>query len=125
ELARRVADGYQRYLTAFPEAGAQLAMLQNAADVLTQAGDEYAAGQAYARAAQLLDEDLPGKRDALYEAVVRFQDAVADEATPHAHRVISRGALRRAGSELLRFRLPAERERRVKFAMATTYYGEG
>ena len=43
----------------------------------------------------------------------------------HPDRVIARGAMRNAGTELLRYPLPKGQKRRVKFAIALTYYDEG
>lgn len=125
-FAAEVATGYRVYLETFRGANKYADMVLNAADVLTIADISFEAGQRFLQAANLID-DPKQKQEALYHAVVRFQEGLDKTSTraDHPDRVIARGAMRNAGTELLRYPLPADQKRRVEFAIALTYYDEG
>lgn len=124
-VAREIARGYEEYLAAFPGSEATVDMVQNLADVLSRLGDHADAGLRYAQAADLLEDDK-ARGDALYDAVVEFQksmDRLIER--KQVERVVVRAALRRAGARLLKRKLPGDKQRTVKLAMAQTYYDEG
>lgn len=124
DRARSLAAAYEGYLDAFPTSSHVPAMLLNLAEVQSKAKHPFEAGRRAAEAAQLVDAKQ--KKTALYDAVVYFQDSLADTADPSKfRRVAARATLRQVGSQLLDYDLKPERERRVKFAMAQTYYDEG
>ncbi|MGF1465117.1 MAG: hypothetical protein ACFCGT_03200 [Sandaracinaceae bacterium] len=124
--AGSVARGYASHLDTFPQSEEGLAVLQNLVDVLGISGQQYEAGRRSLELADRLEEG-DEERDALYDAVVAFQEALGDEGPPldPRQRVGARGALRLAARQLLAYELPEERQRRVKFAMALTLYDEG
>jgi len=129
--ARRVADarelvrGYRAYVDTFPGSEESVPMLLNMADVASTAGMHFEAGQRSLQAARMLDAGEE-RRDALYDAVARYQAALQEETSPeHRERVLARAALRSAAMDLLRFQLDDEQQRRVKFAIAESYYDEG
>lgn len=126
-IASELAMGFRAYLDSFAEADARVEMLLNAGDVRVAAGDHYLAGRRALQAAMLLEEPDAARRDALYDAVVRFQEHLRQDPTAVGHlaRSLARAALRKAGTELLRYELPRERERLVKFAIASSYYDGG
>jgi tetratricopeptide (TPR) repeat protein len=124
--ALQIAAGYESHFLTFPEGEANLALRQNLVDTYTAAGRPFDAGQTAVRVAAELEEgDV--QRDALYDAVVAFQEALGPEAPalPPSRRVAARGALRRAAAGLLAYDLEDDRTRRVKFAVALTLYDEG
>ena len=125
-FAKELAIGYRVYLETFRDADAYADMVLNTADVLTIAEQSFEAGQRFLLAAGLLDAPKD-KQDALYHAVVAFQEGLDKTSTraDHPDRVIARGAMRNAGTELLRYPVPKDQQRRVKFAIALTYYDEG
>lgn len=124
--ARSVAAGYESYLAVFEGSPEAIAMLQNCADVLVIAERPFEAGERSLEVAQLLPSETEEHRDALYDAVTSFEAALGPEATTsRPARSIARAGLRRAGGELLRYPLDPERDRRLKFALALTYYDEG
>lgn len=125
DRATTLARAYEVYLDTFPTSEHVPAMLLNLADVHSKAKNPFEAGRRAAQAAQLV-EDEDQKKNALYDAVVYFQDSLADVTDPSKYRrVAARATLRRTGSELLEFDIDPDKERRVKFAMAETYYDEG
>ncbi len=122
--ALRVARGYQVYVDTFPAADARADMLLNMADVLTQAGDPLEAGLKALEASELLEKDR--RREALYDAIVHFQESLdVVGGRRQFERVTARASLRRAAAQLLAFDLDADKERRVKYAVAQSYYDEG
>ncbi|MEO1267980.1 MAG: tetratricopeptide repeat protein [Myxococcota bacterium] len=123
--ARVVANAYQTYAETFPNSPELANMLLNQTEMLTKAGDHLAAGLAAARASDLLG-DGPERQTALYDAVVAFQTSLDQPVDRRRYeRVTARAALRRTARELLRFPLEPDRDRRVKFAIAQTYFDEG
>ncbi len=125
-FAKELAIGYRVYLETFRGADLYSDMVLNSADVLTIAEQSFEAGQHFLLAAGLLDTPKD-KQDALYHAVVAFQEGLDKTSTraDHPDRVIARGAMRNAGTELLRYPVAKAQQRRVKFAIALTYYDEG
>jgi tetratricopeptide (TPR) repeat protein len=65
------------------------------------------------------------RQDLLYDAVVFFQDFLDGESPFPEDRVVARASLRRAASDLLKFNLTKDKARKVKFAIAQSYYDEG
>lgn len=118
--------GYRVYLDTFVGSEEYADMVLNAADMLSEAKIPFEAGQRFLQASSLL-VDPKQREDALYNAVVRFQEGLDKNSTEkdHPDRVVARGAMRNAGTELLRYPLKKDQERRVKFALALTYYDEG
>lgn len=127
EAAAKLALGYRAYLRSFPQAAARVDMWLNAADVYALAKDPFEAGNSALRAAEEVGEQTPRGQDALYNAVVHFQTALgpADGVRDGRRRVLALSGLRRSGHALLQRPLDTERERRVKFAVAETYYWGG
>lgn len=132
-LADAVAGAYRAHLDAFPEAEQRVAMLENLGEVLSVRGDDFGAGRAYLEVADG-SADGPGRSDALYDAVTHLQAALDRQGErSRLERVVARAGLRRAGSALLGVAgdtsqpagLDPERARRVKFAIAQTWYDEG
>lgn len=124
-FASQVADGYAVYLSNFPDASEYQPMLLNAADSYYVAGRFYESGLRSLEAASRI-QDEEERKDVLYDAVVRFQDALgADSDADHLDRISARASLRRAAMALLRFPLDPEKLRRVKFAVAQSYYDDG
>jgi tetratricopeptide (TPR) repeat protein len=125
ERARALAQAYGVYLDTFAGSEHTAKMLLNLAEVSSEARNPFEAGRRAAQAAALLEED-DAKKNALYDAVVYFQESLQDVNDPSKYRrVAARATLRRAGSELLRHAITPDKERRVKFAMAQSYYDEG
>jgi len=130
QLAREVAASYRTYLATFPEAARRPDMTINLSEVLASLEEYYEAGRRALEAAGMKKEGVDQK-NALYDAVVHFQEALADRADDEAadgdgfERVSARASLRRAARHLLDYKLPDQRDRRVKFAVAKTYYNEG
>ncbi len=125
EAATDLSVGYAAYLDAFPSAEKHLAMTLNAADIFADAGELYQAGQYSLSAASGLEGEK--KRDALYDAVVRFQDSIHGKAArgAYADRYLAPSALRYAAVRLLRFPLNKQQRLRVRFALAESYYDQG
>lgn len=123
--AASVARGYARYLETFNEIEAASEMLLNYADVLATSGRPFDAGQVLLEAAARLEGD--SARDALYDAVGRFQAALStrDDEDSWGDRDILPAALRSAAAQVLRFELSEEQQRQVRFALAQSYYDEG
>jgi tetratricopeptide (TPR) repeat protein len=125
ERAKTLADAYEIYLDTFAGSEHTAKMLLNLAEVSSKAKNPFEAGRRAAQAAGLLEEEK-AKKNALYDAVVYFQESLQDVSDPSKYRrVAARATLRRAGAELLAFDIAADKERRVKFAMAQSYYDEG
>ena len=124
--AERLADGYQSYLDTFPDSRWLPEMLLNLADVLNEARQPLRAGVRANQAAQLLPASSDRRKDALYDAIVYFQESLDRESDRgQFERVTARAKLRRSGAEFLEFEIDEERERRVKFAIAQTFFDEG
>jgi len=120
-----LARGYHAYTHAFSDFPKHTEMLRNMSAVLVTADRYYDAGQRSLQAAHASKEKQ--RKEALYEAVVRFQKALrpdASDADLHS-RVVARAALRRAGAELLREKLDADQALKTKFAIAETLYQDG
>ena len=125
-LRAQAAAAYVAHLQAFPESEQRLAMLENLADALADLQFHFEAGRRYVEAAGMYAADAPERREALFDAVVHFQESLqTDGPTGRMQRVVARAGLRIAGGELLAGALPAERARKVKFAIAQTFYDEG
>jgi tetratricopeptide (TPR) repeat protein len=125
ERARALADAYNIYLDTFSDAEHTAEMLLNLAEVSSKARNPFEAGRRAAQAAELVEED-EAKKNALYDAVVYFQESLQNVNDPSKYRrVAARATLRRAGAELLGYEISADKERRVKFAMAQSFYDEG
>ncbi|MBA2665277.1 MAG: tetratricopeptide repeat protein [Bradymonadaceae bacterium] len=124
-LALQLAHAYGVYADTFPQADQLAPMLLNMAEVLVIAGEELDAGLRALQAADLLEEG-DERKNALYDAVVNFQASLSKEIGRRQYdRVAARAALRRAGHALVSFDLDKDRRRRVRFAMAQSYYDEG
>ncbi|MEE2789313.1 MAG: tetratricopeptide repeat protein [Myxococcota bacterium] len=124
KVARQVALAYTVHVQTFPAHEQTTAMLQNLVDVLTDAGDDFNAGRRALQVADRLSKG-PSKDDAWYDAVVNLQSTLARQSGRLA-RVVSRAGLRKAGAALVGIKtLPADRARKVKFAIAQTDYDEG
>jgi tetratricopeptide (TPR) repeat protein len=123
--ARTVAGGYERYLALFPRSEHRNDMRMNLAAMLADAGEPLEAGLRLAEAAEELEGDA--QRDALYDAVGRFSEALerADDEARYGDRNIAPSALRHAAARLLRHELEPDRQRRVRFALAESYYDQG
>ncbi|MEZ4473543.1 MAG: hypothetical protein R3F60_22690 [bacterium] len=121
----QVAAAYTAWLEAFPEDVNRLAVLQNLATVLADAGDAFGSARRSLEAGLALAPGAERTR-ALYDAVVQYQKALGPDTrrTP-LERVLGRAGLRRAAGELLTGTLPADQARRVKFAIGETDYDEG
>lgn len=125
ELGEEVARAYGAYVDTFPRAAKLPEMLLNMADVLAELDRNLEAGKRALRAADLLERS-PKQKVALYDAVVYFQNSLDQPANRRQfERVSARGSLRRAARRLLDYSLQEKRERRVKFAIAQSYYDEG
>lgn len=130
QLARAVASSYRTYLATFPEAARRPDMTMNLSEVLASIDEYYEAGRRALEAAGMRDEGVDQK-NALYDAVVHFQEALERRSDDEGadgdgfERVAARASLRRAARHLMDYKLPDQRDRRVKFAIAKTYYNEG
>ncbi len=125
-FAASVTDGYALYLDTFPETDATTDMMLNGADSAVLAGRQVQAAEFSLRAADRLEEGDAERRDALYDAVVRFQTVLeTSDAGDLSGRALARSGLRRAAQELLRYDLEDEQERRVKFGIALSYFDSG
>ncbi len=124
-LAREVARGYRSYLGAFPGSKHRTEILQNQAEVLGDMGAHEDSGRRYLEAAELAEKDEQSN-ELLYEGVVQFERSLARlTERSRVERVVVRASLRNAGRILLGTGLPPERARKVKLAIARTYYDEG
>lgn len=124
--ARQVADAYANWLDAFPDSEFRGEILENLADVLAGLGDPFEAGRRLQAAAALRPAEDPARQKLLYDAVVLLQKALEKEVgRAHLERVVARAGLRRAARELMVGTLSPEQARRVRFAIAQTYYDEG
>jgi tetratricopeptide (TPR) repeat protein len=123
-LASQVIAAYEAHLDAFPHAKARLAMLENLADVLAIAGHDFEAGRRFSEVAELQTDPLKA-RAARYDAVVHFQAALDRPESPRVARVVARASLRQAGGELLTGTLTPAQTRKVKFAIARSWYDAG
>ncbi|MEM1413599.1 MAG: tetratricopeptide repeat protein [Myxococcota bacterium] len=125
-FAARVTDGYSIYLDTFPEGDATTSMMLNAADSAVAAGRQVEAAEYSLRASDRLAEGDAERRDALYDAVVRFQEVLeTSDAGDLSGRALARSGLRRAATELLRYELEPDVSRRVKFGIALSYFDSG
>lgn len=128
ELAPVIADAYTIYLETFPDASNRKDMLLNLSDVLTIAGQDLQAGLRAIEASKLIEGEgaEAQKQDVLYGAIGSLQASLEQaEGRGHYERVTARAALRRAADELLATSLDAEKQRKIKFAVAQSYYDEG
>ncbi|MFU8802639.1 MAG: tetratricopeptide repeat protein [Bradymonadaceae bacterium] len=124
--ANQLARAYRVYVDTFPKAEELSSMLLNMAEVLVIAGREHEGGLRALQAADHLDQESGERQNALYDAVVNFQASLRQETNRRQiDRVTARASLRRAGAELLRFNIDNDRKRRVKFAIAESYYDAG
>ncbi|MEM9068905.1 MAG: tetratricopeptide repeat protein [Myxococcota bacterium] len=124
--ANSLADGYAIYLESFEESDNHTDMMLNGAEVATLAGRYVQAAELSLRAADRLGENSTARRDALYDAVVRFQTVLREsDQADIAGRSLARSGLRRAATELLRFPIEGEQERQVKFGIALSYFDSG
>ena len=124
-FAQRLARGYQIYFDTFPQTDRRAVMLLNMSDVLATAERDMEAGLRALEAGELIAEESE-RQGALYDAIVYFQSSLErEEARGKYERVAARASLRRAADWLLTFELEPDKERRVKFAVAQTYYDEG
>lgn len=120
-----VARAYEVYADTFKDSPQRSLMLLNWADVLGGAERDLEAGLVSMEAADIVESDNE-RRDALYDALVYFQESLSNESDrDRFERVTARSALRRAGGTLLTYTLSKDREKRVKFAIAQAYYDEG
>jgi tetratricopeptide (TPR) repeat protein len=124
-FADRLAAAYAIYFDTFPEGPQRSDMLLNMADVLLVANRELDSGLRSLEASNLLRDEAE-RQTALYDAIVSFQASMAKESNRSQYeRVTARAALRRAADQLLKFELEPDKARRVKYAVAQTYYDEG
>lgn len=122
--AARLGRAYGFYADTFPNSKALPDMLLNMATVLTDANDPLEAGLRALEAATLVEGKA--REGALYDAVVHFQSSLEEEGGRRQfERVTARASLRRAAAQLLAFKLDKDKERRVKYAVAQSYYDEG
>ena len=125
ELAGQVVDAYAVYADTFPEAEQYGQMLRNRAEALAYLDREMEAGKMSLRAARRISEG-DEQRNALYDAVVYLQESLEQEVDRREfERVAARASLRRAARRLLPYQLEGQKDRRVKFAIAQSYYDEG
>lgn len=125
-LRSQSAEAYVAYLQAFPRSEHRLEMVENLADAYAELGRDFDAGRRYGEAAALHAEDAPERGEALFDAVVHFQKSLQGKTpTGRMQRVVARAGLRLAGGQLLARQIAGERGRKVKFAIAQTYYNEG
>lgn len=122
--AAQVAAAYTAHLDAFPTAQARLPVLENLADVLSLSNRDFEAGRRYLEIAEA-QPDAAKARKALYDAVVHFQAALDQPDTTRVARVVARASLRRAGGQLLTGTLTKAQARKVKFAIARSWYDAG
>ena len=131
--AEALAAAYAHYLDRFgvaPEGELgehELDMRMNLADVLAAAERPYAAGQRLVEAAERM-EDPEARRQALYDAVGRFSEALETrdhDRDEYGDRSIAPSALRNAAAQLMRHELEPDQLRRVRFALAQSYYDQG
>ncbi len=122
--AQKLGRAYATYADTFPSADELPAMLLNMANVLIVAKDPLEAGLRALQAATLVEGEA--RKGALYDAIVHFQASLEDVGGRRQfERVTARASLRRAAAQLLAFKLGEEKERRVKYAVAQSYYDEG
>jgi len=125
ELAAEIAESYRTYLATFPKAAKRPQMTLNLSEVLGSLGEDYEAGRRSLEAAGMLRKGTEQK-NALYDAVVFFQDALETSSERGGfERVSARASLRRAARHFLQYQVTEERDRQVKFAIAKTFHGEG
>ena len=125
ELARQVAESYRVYTETFPRAVKIPDMLLNMAETLSVLDRNLDAGKKALRAGSLMKKG-DEQRDALYDAVVYFQKSLDQPVDRREfERVSARASLRRAARRLLPYKLEKKKERRVKYAIAQSYYDEG
>ncbi|MEM7609466.1 MAG: tetratricopeptide repeat protein, partial [Myxococcota bacterium] len=125
-FATQLALAYGTYLDSFRDSEVYTDMMLNGAEVATAAGRDIQSAELSLRAANRLPVRSSARRDALYDAVVRFQTVLREsDGSDVAGRAVSRAGLRRAGVELLRFPLEAEQQRQVKFGIALSYFDSG
>ncbi len=125
KYANKVAAAYAIYFDTFPEGPQRSDMLLNVADVLLVARRELDSGLRSLEASNLLRDETE-RKTALYDAIVSFQTSMSRESNRSQYeRVTARAALRRAADQLLKLELEPEKARRVKYAVAQTYYDEG
>ncbi len=153
--AEQIALAYRAYLDAVPNSKYKLEVLQNLSDVLMEGKQFLNAGHRYRQVAKLLEKDPPrkdpvsvkGKKEpaveidpkvareqrlklrfgALYSAVVAYQATLESDATrSHFERASARAGLRNAGGQYLAVGVEdKERAKKIKFAIAQSYYDEG
>ena len=122
--AQKLGRAYAVYADTFPDADALPDMLLNMANVLSVAKDPLEAGLRALQAATLVEGSA--RQGPLYDAIVHFQASLEETSGRRQfERVTARASLRRAAAQLLAFELGDERERRVKYAVAQSYYDEG
>jgi len=121
-----VSRGYEVYLEQFPNVDNYNNIILNAGDTAQLGGRWFEAGQYALRAASQVASD-ERRREVLYDSVVRFQKALAPEYQLNdvTRRAVARAELRRAATSLLSYDLEPERMRRVRFAIAQTFYDGG
>ena len=123
--AARVADAYAHYLETFPEASNRKAMLLNSSDVLTLAGRDLEAGLRAIEASALSAEQAE-RQEVLYGAIGSLQASLErEDGRGHYERVTARAAIRRAAGDLLALPIEDAKQRKIKFAVAQSYYDEG
>ncbi|MCP4606110.1 MAG: tetratricopeptide repeat protein [Proteobacteria bacterium] len=142
--AEETARAYQAYLVAMPNSSRRREVVQNLADVLMEGKRFLEAGHRYREVAELLieptdteDKDKTEKKkeqqleserlDTLYNAVAAYQNSLESEGVRgHLERAAARAGLRRAGGlYLAKGRPDKEKAKRIKFAIAQSYYDEG
>ena len=122
--AERIGRAYGVYADTFPNSEALPDMLLNMAAVMDDAGDPLEAGLRALQAGTLVEGNA--RKTALYDAVVYFQTSLEEVGGRRQfERVTARASLRRAAAQLLAFDLSKDKERRVKYAVAQSYYDEG
>ncbi len=120
-----VVYGYTAYLDQFPNSPHRWDLHENLADVLFRTQQYFRSGLHFTELARILEKGQH-KTNALYDGVVSFQRSLeAKVPQTTVDRVVARAGLRRAALELLTYKLPVKKVRRVKFAVALTYYDEG
>ncbi|MEM1350151.1 MAG: tetratricopeptide repeat protein, partial [Myxococcota bacterium] len=123
--ANKLSSTYRMYFHTFSKPEAKADMLLNMTEVLDVAGYPMLAGQRSLEASVFLADETE-RKNALYDSIVFFQESLSKEFDRTQYqRVTARAALRRAADQLLSYELEPDKLRRVKYAVAQTYYDEG
>ncbi|MDJ0764031.1 MAG: tetratricopeptide repeat protein [Myxococcota bacterium] len=128
--AAETARAYKAYLDVLPNTDHRLEIIENLSEVLMEDGQYLAAGHRYRETAELLrdgEKQQRARQDALYNAVVAYQQSLESEgARQHLERMAARAGLRQAGGQYLSLGKPEKaKAEKIKFAIGQAFYDEG